>query len=94
MVLPVPKLTKHPFQQIFLFAVTVFEPSGVKVDPLKWTCMAVLSICDHDNACQIEMLPVLVSCRQNLPWYKKHGAWMLTFLISTPHILVAHPLKC
>ena len=55
-----PKLTKHPLQQISHLAVSVSEPSRVKVDPLKRTCLTVLSLWDHDNATQIQPIQMVL----------------------------------
>jgi len=60
-----PKLTKHPLRQISRHAVSESQPSRVKVDPLKLTCLMVLSIWGHDNPRQIQriqMVSVVVHC--------------------------------
>ncbi|KEH42646.1 hypothetical protein MTR_1g072745 [Medicago truncatula] len=48
-----PKLTKHPLRQISHHALSESRPSRVKTDPLKLTCLTVLSIWGHDNPRQI-----------------------------------------
>jgi len=58
-----PKLMKNPPQQISHHAVSVSQPSRVKVDLLKQTCHTVVSIWGHDNPRQIqriEMVSVVV----------------------------------
>jgi len=90
-----PKLTKHPLRQISHYAVSISKPSIVKVDPLKRTCLRVLSIWGHDNAAQIQpiqMVSVVVWCAQTRQSYKKHRA-CIPLPIGCPNILASHTLK-
>jgi len=89
-----PKLTKNLLRQISHHAVSVSESSRVKADPLKRTCLTVLSIWDHDNATQIQpiqMVYVVVWCAQTSQWYKKHRAW-ISLPIRCPDILASYTL--
>jgi len=87
------KLTKHPLRQISHHAGIVSEPSRVKADPLKRTCLTMISIRMHRNASQvqgIQMVSTLVWCAQTKSWYKKHRAWTQTVIISCPGVLASH----
>jgi len=54
-----PKLTKHPLRQISHHAVSVSQPSRVKADPVKRTCLTVVSIWGHDNPRQIQRIQMI-----------------------------------
>jgi hypothetical protein len=84
------KLSKHPLRQISYHAGTVSESSSVKADPLKRTCLTMISIQVHHNATQIQpiqMVSVLIWCTQTSLWYKKPSRVDL----DSPDILPRHP---
>ena len=66
-----PKLPKHPLWKISYLTVSVSQPSRAKADPLKQTCLTVLSIWGHDNARQIQriqIVSIVVWCTQTKQW--------------------------